>query len=331
MCRADSHSRWGAQARSVIVLAGVFLFLLIAVLWLVPDDVVKARWEADDQYLVDDHQPEPHPAHPSATTLAGLTTSNPASGHEGFQTVAPAPPGDTEPAKHLRFKAIAAGLEHTCGMLVDGEVVCWGGVWPAKTPAPAGKFQSVSPGGGHSCGIRPGNSVECWGGNAHGQATAPDGEFRQVSAGRVHTCGLRPSGRIECWGRDLHGATTAPAGTFKLIGVGYAHGCGVKTNGSVVCWGYNDNGQSNGKVGRNCSELGRSWGFLTPHGEAAKYETFRVIQPDPLKREQLRSDPSNPSAPAMTTVAECCAPAASPAGDPITTEKRHLLMALSSP
>ena len=32
----------------------------------------------------------------------------------------------------------------------------------------------------------------------------------------------------------------------------------------------------------------RSWGFLTPHGEAAKHETFRVIQPDPLKREQLR-------------------------------------------
>ena len=40
----------------------------------------------------------------------------------------------------------------------------------------------------------------------------------------------------------------------------------------------------------NCSELGRSWGFLTPHGEAAKYETFRVIQPDPLKREQLPSN-----------------------------------------
>ena len=38
---------------------------------------------------------------------------------------------------------------------------------------------------------------------------------------------------------------------------------------------------------RNCSELGRSRGFLTPYGEAAKYETVRVIQPDPLKREQL--------------------------------------------
>ena len=27
---------------------------------------------------------------------------------------------------------------------------------------------------------------------------------------------------------------------------------------------------------------------MTPHGEAAKHETFRVIQPDPLKREQLQ-------------------------------------------
>ena len=48
-----------------------------------------------------------------------------------------------------------------------------------------GDFASVSAGLDHTCGVGIDGSVACWGDDRLGQATPPEGEFASVSAGRI--------------------------------------------------------------------------------------------------------------------------------------------------
>ena len=56
--------------------------------------------------------------------------------------------------------------------------------------APTGVFTAVSAGYAHSCGLLADSRIACWGDNASGQLDAPTGVFTAVSAGSWHTCGL---------------------------------------------------------------------------------------------------------------------------------------------
>ena len=60
----------------------------------------------------------------------------------------------------------------------------------------------MSAGQWHSCALLTDGTIECWGYNDLGQTDAPAGSFNAVSAGGLHTCGLHTSGTIECWGND---------------------------------------------------------------------------------------------------------------------------------
>ena len=51
------------------------------------------------------------------------------------------------------------------------------------------EFASVSAGGIHTCGVMRDSTVACWGDDSAGQATPPAGEFASVSAGWEHTAG----------------------------------------------------------------------------------------------------------------------------------------------
>lgn len=127
----------------------------------------------------------------------------------------------------LRFRQIAAGDRHTCGLTVDGLIYCWGyGAWgqlgngtrehsarPVRVPGDR-EFRAVTAGGTHSCGLTTAGALYCWGGNWHGQLgigerievaaeprrVAPDLRFLAVSAGGIHTCGIDESGDAYCWG-----------------------------------------------------------------------------------------------------------------------------------
>ena len=148
----------------------------------------------------------------------------------------------------LKFVSIAAGLEHTCGILDNGKILCWGSDAGGRSTPPAGVFKSISA-GVHGCGVRKDGSVDCWGRNEDGQSTSPAGVFYFVGAGRQHSCGLRPDGSVDCWGLNNHGATESTNDKFHSISVGVHHNCGVKTSGSVACWGWNSAGQSSQQVG----------------------------------------------------------------------------------
>jgi Regulator of chromosome condensation (RCC1) repeat len=102
----------------------------------------------------------------------------------------------------------------------------------------------VAAGSFHTCGLLGNRRVACWGDNTSGQATPPAGAFTQVAAGDSHTCGVRSDGTVACWGANGQGQATPPAGAFTQVSAGGGHNCGVGTDGTAACWGGNGQGQA---------------------------------------------------------------------------------------
>jgi len=149
-----------------------------------------------------------------------------------------------------RARAIAAGRAHSCALLDDGAVRCWG------------KNDLGQLGLGHveHRGDDPGELGESL-------ATVDLGRGRKalaIAAGGDTTCVLLDVGTIACWGQNdqwqcgslgspavgdepnelgdhlLHVDVPEPA---HAISVGDTHVCALTTAGSVYCWGDNSTGQ----------------------------------------------------------------------------------------
>ena len=159
------------------------------------------------------------------------------------------------------FSAVSAGSAHSCGLRIDGTVVCWGSerIWAGGCVV--GEFQRgvsrrlvfvglcaiswgrehIGAGGSvsarcqqaqHSCGLRIDGTIACWGSNAYGEADASSGSFSAVSAGAAHSCGLRVDGHV-CWGWNSSPVADG-SGSFSAVSAGHWHSCGLGTDGSVV-------------------------------------------------------------------------------------------------
>jgi alpha-tubulin suppressor-like RCC1 family protein len=140
-----------------------------------------------------------------------------------------------------RVKQITVGEFHSCALLLDGRVRCWGT--------------------GHdgALGYGHGEIVETPARSGDVTLGAP---AVQIDAGDLHTCAVLTGGRVRCWGNNQFGqlgyghtrnigikSTPASAGDVKVggaviqISAGGAHTCGVLDNGGVRCWGSNRYGQ----------------------------------------------------------------------------------------
>lgn len=139
---------------------------------------------------------------------------------------------------------IAAGAYHTCAIVNDGSVWCWGDAAAGQLgngdfsmddcegrPCSRKPVQAVgiedavdlSLGYQHSCARLADGTLRCWGTNAIGQrpelldscdrfacATSPidvpfEDEVLDVRAGALHTCTLLTGGSVFCWGTNAVG------------------------------------------------------------------------------------------------------------------------------
>jgi alpha-tubulin suppressor-like RCC1 family protein len=205
-------------------------------------------------------------------------------------------------------KAISAGGAHTCAILDNDSVVCWGfgasgqlgygntnsvGDSPGNAPGAAGPLDlgagrtavAISAGSSHTCAILDNGNVLCWGYGHYGQlgygSTADVGgggldpkvasigpvnlgmgrTAVAISAGGSQTCAILDDRNVRCWGLGFAGQlgygaqnnvgdggldpSVASVGTVELgghtaraISTGIAHTCAILDDASVLCWGY---------------------------------------------------------------------------------------------
>lgn len=144
------------------------------------------------------------------------------------------------------FKTAEPGGEHTCGLLDNGAVVCWGRNQAGQSSTPLGyRFSAVAAGGKHACALRRDGVPVCWGSDEYGQASPPKfRRFVDIAAGPDFTCGLNAGGTATCWGAlSESGGSTIYRQRLESISAGGGHVCGVIATG-VSCWGADDSGQS---------------------------------------------------------------------------------------
>jgi ribulose-5-phosphate 4-epimerase/fuculose-1-phosphate aldolase len=167
---------------------------------------------------------------------------------------------------------VSAGHEHTCALLSNHTVKCWGKntdgalgngtTTDSSTPVPVSGVTNatqVSAGHEHSCALLSDGTVECWGGNNRGQlgdgGTGANSSTpvqvsgitsaTQVSARSVPTCALLSDHGIECWGVmvQLDDGTMIISSTPFLVSgittaVAISQTCALLSNHTVECWGF---------------------------------------------------------------------------------------------
>ncbi|MBC8365681.1 MAG: hypothetical protein H8E59_11835 [Actinobacteria bacterium] len=178
-----------------------------------------------------------------------------------------------------RAHAVSTGGYHTCVILDDGYLVCFG----------EGGYGQLGNGRPSRIGDQPeelGNALI-----PVDLGAGPDGTPRvpgSVSAGDRHTCALTRGGEVLCWGEGRHGQLgngsnqnvgraagqmgddlvpvdlgTSPDGTPRLatsVSAGYRHSCALISDGAVACWGNGGQGElGNGRnrlIGDEPGEMG---------------------------------------------------------------------------
>jgi VCBS repeat-containing protein len=202
--------------------------------------------------------------------------------------------------------AIAAGSIHTCALLDNGTVRCWGSglsgrlgygntasIGDDEAPdevAPvnlgAGRTaMAISSGISHTCALLNDGNVRCWGVGFSGQlgyaSTANIGDDETpdtvgpvnlglgrtgigIAGGGTHTCAPLNDGTVRCWGNAVNGQlgygntenigdneTPGSVGTVDLglgrtsaaLAGGEGHTCALLNDGTIRCWGANNSGQ----------------------------------------------------------------------------------------
>ena len=262
-------------------------------------------------------------------------------------------------------RQISAGEEHTCALLDNDTVKCWGNGTDGRLGQGATNHigddpnemgdnlaaidlgtgrtaKSITAGGLHSCAILDNNTLKCWGGNyfgALGQGMSDNlgdnpnemGDnlnaidlgtgrtAKSLAAGVIHTCALLDNDTIKCWGDSLTGQLGQ--GTVNSNGVGTAlidmgdnlkavdlgtgrsakslvagwfHTCAVLDNDTLKCWGENYAGQLGqgnlnligdepNEMGDNLSAIDLGMGRSVKEAGANSNHTCAILDDNTLK------------------------------------------------
>ena len=134
----------------------------------------------------------------------------------------------------------------------------------------------VSVGSWHTCALLEDQSIKCWGYNRSGSLGFPSRNnisdpssippldvgfpVTQIASGSNFNCALGENGQVKCWGDnsqgqlgyghtdDLADSTEEPLTRIPLVDIGqgvkkvslgYSHACALLNDGNVKCWGNN--------------------------------------------------------------------------------------------
>ena len=155
------------------------------------------------------------------------------------------------------------------GQLADGTTI--DRLTPVQASNLNSTIKSISSGAGHSCVVLQNGDVKCWGSNLNGKLG--DGTRNNsstpvsvvglgepaiaVSASFHHTCALLASGTVRCWGWNASGqlgdGTTIDSdvpvsvqgltSTVEALTTGSRNSCVLLRNSELKCWGDNSYGQ----------------------------------------------------------------------------------------
>ena len=187
----------------------------------------------------------------------------------------------------LTAKAISTGYQHTCALVSNDQVKCWG----------KGSDGQLGQGNTDNIGDGPnemGNNlriVDLGTDSSNNALTA-----KAISSGDEHTCVLLTNNSIKCWGYGVTGILGQENGnmigddanemgnnlafinlgtdssnnalTAKAISINNANTCALLNNNKIKCWGYNNYGQlglgsaANVGVGDELNEMGNNLAFI---------------------------------------------------------------------
>ena len=176
-------------------------------------------------------------------------------------------------------KKIAVGDHHTCAILQNDKVKCWGSNDYEQLGINSGDgyvdfgdrhAMELSLGFDKSCALLNDGSVKCWGSNGMGflgQSKEDSSvnlgagvKVRQISVGHTHICALLDDYKIKCWGSNDNGELgkanemaveslaqmgeqlpTVDLGEDAIqISLGYKRSCAVLANQKIKCWGFDN-------------------------------------------------------------------------------------------
>lgn len=208
-------------------------------------------------------------------------------------------------------KFLAAGYTHTCAILDNDTLKCWGlnssgqlgyadtvmrgnaanqmgDSLPVVNLGTGRTVKKVAAGASHTCAILDNDTLKCWGLNTYGQIgrnnTTSAGNTagsmgdtlaivnlgtgrtaKDISGGLDHTCAILDDNTLKCFGRNNRGqlgkdsttslgdtagemaaltAINLGAGrTTVSVSAGYSHTCAILDNATAKCWGLGTTGQ----------------------------------------------------------------------------------------
>ena len=170
--------------------------------------------------------------------------------------------------KERTAKSIATGSVHTCAILDNDQIKCWGAFTTKKK-----KENNIK-----------GDGVDEMGENLPEIQLGQNYSAIQISLGQYFSCAILNNQKLKCWGDNVRGSLGLGTKenmlyrfdlmgenlpfidfgenrTVKEISVYGRHACVILDNGSVKCWGDNSDGAlglgDKNNRGDNSREMGR--------------------------------------------------------------------------
>ena len=168
--------------------------------------------------------------------------------------------------------AIAAGGLHSCALMSDNNIRCWGSnlegqlgdgtivskSYPVKVSGINSATQLAS--SYHTCALLADNTSQCWGRGINGQlgnnntnssripVVVSGLNSKSIDTAPGYSCAVLTDNTTQCWGSYIISSSIVPQNitgisTATAVSVGFLHTCALLSDSTVQCWGYNNQGQ----------------------------------------------------------------------------------------